>query len=181
MKLADQPILHPAGPVRVEFQVQFSQRPKGRREEWSRGARTTVPVAAPIPSATDTYQDSPTRAPSANAVPEATALTAAPQEALTVRVPKITLLLVLGHHFERLVRDGVVKDYAEIARLTGLTRARVTQIVNLTLLAPDIQEEILLLPAQDDRVVERHLRRLTAVPEWSRQRGVSVRAARPQE
>ncbi len=55
-----------------------------------------------------------------------------------------------GITFERLVRDGVVKDYAEIARLTGLTRARVTQIVNLTLLAPDIQEKILL--AQGERV-----------------------------
>ena len=35
------------------------------------------------------------------------------------QVPKITRLLVLGHHFERLVRNGIVKDYAEIARLTG--------------------------------------------------------------
>src|SRR5438128_2207912 len=59
------------------------------------------------------------------------------------RVPKITLLLVLGHHFERLVRDGAVKDLAEIARRTGLTRARVTQITNLTQLAPDLQEAIL--------------------------------------
>ena len=60
-------------------------------------------------------------------------------------VPKITRLLVLGYHFERLVRDGVVKDYAEIARLTGLSRARVTQIVNLTMFAPEIQERILLV------------------------------------
>jgi len=59
------------------------------------------------------------------------------------QVPKITQLLVLGYHFERLVRNGVVKNYAEIARLTGLTRARVTQIVDLTLRATDIQEAIL--------------------------------------
>jgi len=58
-------------------------------------------------------------------------------------VPRIVHLLVLGHHFERLVRDGVVKDYAEIARLTGLGRARVTQVVNLMLLAPEIQENLL--------------------------------------
>src|SRR5207249_2495849 len=33
----------------------------------------------------------------------------------------------LRHHFERLARDGGVRDYSEIARRTGLTRARVTR------------------------------------------------------
>jgi hypothetical protein len=76
----------------------------------------------------------------------------------------------LGHHFERLVRDGVVKDYAEIARRTGLTRARVTQIVNLTLLAPRIQQLILgpeELAGTD--LSERQLRSSKAVSEWSSQ------------
>lgn len=73
-----------------------------------------------------------------DACPEPPALRPAPPQ-----VPRITQLLVLGHHFERLVRDGVVKDYAEIARLAGLSRARVTQIVNLTLLPPHAQERIL--------------------------------------
>ena len=59
------------------------------------------------------------------------------------QVPKITQLLVLGYHFERLVRDGVVKDYSEIAKLVGVTRARITQIVNLTLLPPEQQNRIL--------------------------------------
>jgi hypothetical protein len=61
-------------------------------------------------------------------------------------VPRITRMLVLGYHFERLVRDGKVKNYAEIAFLTGLTTARVTQLVNLTLLPPRLQEAILLRP-----------------------------------
>ena len=72
---------------------------------------------------------------------------------------------------ERLVRDGVVRDYAEVARVTGLTRARVTQITNLTLLAPEIQEEVLFLPAQEEHLVERHLRLLIDDQEWPRQRG----------
>jgi len=66
-----------------------------------------------------------------------------------------------------------VKDYAEIARRTGLTRARVTQIVNLTLLAPDIQQAILGIKqtAQgDDPVHERAVRKALAEPDWSRQR-----------
>ena len=59
-------------------------------------------------------------------------------------VPRITRMLVLGYHFESLVRDGTVKNYAEIARLTGVSRARVSQIATLTLLAPPIQEAMIL-------------------------------------
>ena len=66
------------------------------------------------------------------------------------QVPKITRFLVLGHYFERLVQSGKVKNYAEIARLTGLSRARVTQIVNLTLLPPEIQGSLLIDQAARD-------------------------------
>jgi len=95
-------------------------------------------------------------------------------------VPKITRLLVLGHHFERLVRDGVVRDYAEIARLTGLTRARVTQIVNLTLLAPEIQDWILALPLITNGrgpVNERVLRQIHRSSDWAEQRRMWVEMA----
>lgn len=60
------------------------------------------------------------------------------------QVSKDCQMLVLGYHFERLVSDGVVNNYVEIARLTGLSRARVTQITDLTLLSPRIQEQVLL-------------------------------------
>ena len=49
-----------------------------------------------------------------------------------------------------LIRKGHVHDYAEIAALGHVTRARVTQIMNLRLLAPEIQEELLTL----DRVID---------------------------
>jgi hypothetical protein len=88
--------------------------------------------------------------------------------ASTEPVPKITRLLVLAHHFERLVRHGAVRDYADIARLTGLTRARVTQIVNLTLLAPEILGAVLDLPP-GSRVTERDLRPLVACADWRTQ------------
>jgi hypothetical protein len=71
-------------------------------------------------------------------------------------VPRITRMLVLGYHFERLVREGKVKNYAEIARMTGLTRARVTQIVNLLLLPLGTQDRVLLDPGR--LTCERHLR-----------------------
>ena len=83
-------------------------------------------------------------------------------------VPKMTRMLILGYHFERLVRDGKVKNYAEIARLTGLSRARVTQIVNLTLLTPRVQDEILSAGDRngDPHPLERRLRRLPDKPSW---------------
>lgn len=95
--------------------------------------------------------------------PEPRALRSAPPQ-----VPKVTRLLVLGHHFERLVRDGVVRNYAEIARMTGLTRARMTQILDLTLLAPDVQEHLLLLQGTGERrrFMERSLHRLALQSVW---------------
>ena len=45
--------------------------------------------------------------------------------------------------FEGLIRCGQVRDYAHLARLGYVTRARITQIMNLLYLAPDIQEVLL--------------------------------------
>src|SRR5262245_15082590 len=67
------------------------------------------------------------------------AITASPAE----RVPRISRLMALAIRFDELLRKGEVKDYAELARLGHVTRARVTQIMNLLNLAPDLQEQIL--------------------------------------
>ena len=61
------------------------------------------------------------------------------------RVPRIARYMALAIHFEDLIRQGVVTDYADLARLGHVTRARVTQIMNLRLLTPHIQEELLFL------------------------------------
>jgi hypothetical protein len=81
--------------------------------------------------------------------------------------------MALAIRFEGLVRDGHVADYADLARLGHVTRARLTQIMNLRLLAPDIQEAILFLPpvpGERKGLCERHVRGLAATPEWARQR-----------
>jgi hypothetical protein len=80
-------------------------------------------------------------------------------------------MLALAHHFDRLIAQGTVKDYAEIARLTQLSRARVAQIMTLKFLAPDIQEEIAWLPNSygKDRVLEKNVRRIALLPEWGQQ------------
>jgi hypothetical protein len=89
------------------------------------------------------------------------------------RLPRITKLLALAHRFEQLVRDGHVRDYAELARLGHVTRARITQIMNLLLLAPDIQEEILFLPRIErgrDGLSLRKVLPIAAELDWSVQR-----------
>lgn len=89
------------------------------------------------------------------------------------RVPRVARLMALAIHFDGLLRGGVVKTYRDIARLLKITPERVTQIMNLLLLAPDIQEEALFLPRYrkgKHSVTERQLRPIAAIPEWKRQR-----------
>ena len=45
-----------------------------------------------------------------------------------------------------MVRSGEVKDYADLARLGGVSRERISQIMKLVWLAPTIQQELLYLP-----------------------------------
>jgi hypothetical protein len=91
----------------------------------------------------------------------------------TGKLPRVTRLMALAIKVNGLIREGVVRDYADLARLGYVTRARITQIMNLMNLAPDIQEEILFLPKTTtgrDPVSERNLRRVTAIVRWDRQR-----------
>ena len=89
------------------------------------------------------------------------------------RVPRVARLMALAIRFEGLVRDGTVADYAELARLGHVTRARMSQIMDLLNLSPDIQEAILFLPAVEegkDSVTERGVRKVVAVERWAKQR-----------
>jgi hypothetical protein len=89
------------------------------------------------------------------------------------RVPRVARLMALAIRFDGYLRTGQVSDYSELARLGRVTRARISQIVNLTFLAPDIQEEILFLPPTRrgrDPVHLRHLQRIALVQMWPKQR-----------
>lgn len=88
-------------------------------------------------------------------------------------VPRVARLMALAIRCEELVRSGEVTDYAELARLGHITRARMSQIVNLLNLAPDIQEEILFLPRTTrgrDATGERDLRPICCTVDWKQQR-----------
>jgi hypothetical protein len=87
-------------------------------------------------------------------------------------VPHITKLMTLAIRLEHLLETGQVKDQAEIARTAGITRARVTQILNLTQLAPDIQQSIFDLEPTTDHVPrfrEPELRQIAIEPNWEKQ------------
>lgn len=56
------------------------------------------------------------------------------------RVPRVARLMALAIRFEQLIRAGVVADYSELATLGHVTRPRISQIMNLLNLAPDIQQ-----------------------------------------
>ena len=88
------------------------------------------------------------------------------------RLPRITRLMALALRCQEWLRSGTVKDYAELARVGIVTRPRMTQVMNLLNLAPQIQEEILFLPEiREGRepVSERALRRLPGVLSWNEQ------------
>src|SRR5262249_14770877 len=91
----------------------------------------------------------------------------------TTRVPRLARLMALAIRFEDLLRSGEVHDYAELARLGHVSRARITQIMNLRLLAPDIQEQILFLPPLERGRDPIHLTLVQPVAletDWRRQR-----------
>jgi hypothetical protein len=62
------------------------------------------------------------------------------------RLPQITRVLALAIHFDDMISKGDAKDYADIARLSCVCRERVSQVMRLNYLAPDIQVELLYLP-----------------------------------
>ena len=88
------------------------------------------------------------------------------------RLPRITRLMALAIKFQDMVDRGEVRDYADLARLGFVTRARLTQIMNLLLLAPGIQAEILNWAdsaAQPLGLSERTIRPVAQILLWSQQ------------
>ena len=95
-----------------------------------------------------------------------------PTVAPTGRVPRVARLLALAHRIDAMVRGGELRDLAHAAEVCGVTRPRITQIMNLLLLAPEIQEALLELPLVTrgrDPITERNLRPIVAEPVWEEQ------------
>jgi hypothetical protein len=81
--------------------------------------------------------------------------------------------MALAIKFEGLVREGRVRTYRLLAESGHVSRARLSQILYLTALAPDIQEQILFLPHTvegPDAITEKALRQVSRSVDWEWQR-----------
>ncbi len=104
------------------------------------------------------------------------------REALPASTPRdpsrrpayLARLLALAHQLRRLLERGEVSSMGELARRLGVSQPRVTQILNLTYLAPSIQAEVLALEAVDgvEPMTERPLREVLREVGWFGQRRI---------
>jgi hypothetical protein len=87
------------------------------------------------------------------------------------RPPRVARLVALAHKLEALLHSGQGKDYAELARQSHVSPARIAQILIFAQLAPEIQEYVLFLrPEHAGLITERQLRAIAREPRWDRQR-----------
>lgn len=96
-----------------------------------------------------------------------------PKEPDPPRIPRITRLMAVAIKFQDMVNRGEVRDYADLARLGYVSRARITQIMNLLNLAPEIQMQILYAENTAPRrypLTEPQVRRVASEPLWKTQR-----------
>ena len=91
------------------------------------------------------------------------------------RPAKVAQQLALAHHLQAAIDRGSIADRAAVARKLGLTRARVTQLLDLLMLAPDLQEAVLALEAVDgvEPMAERALRAVAHAGNWRKQRNAA--------
>jgi hypothetical protein len=81
-------------------------------------------------------------------------------------------MLAVAYQMERMIETGVVRDRAEMARITCFDDSRISQIMNLMWLAPDIQEAVLLAEVTDghDWVTAKKLLPIARCTSWAEQR-----------
>ena len=81
-------------------------------------------------------------------------------------IPRVAKLMALAIKLDDMIRQGLVKDHAEIARLGQVSRARVSQVMGLLNLAAGIQEAAL---CNSNGITERQLRSACSVNCWKQQ------------
>jgi hypothetical protein len=92
----------------------------------------------------------------------------------TGRYPRAAQVLALALKFQEMIDRGEVRDYADLARLGCVSRERISQIMMLVWLAPDIQQAVLRLPPSERAPFsEAALRRIAKMPLWEDQRRAS--------
>jgi hypothetical protein len=95
-----------------------------------------------------------------------------PRPRPTNRTPRIAKLMALAIRFDEMLRTGEASDTIDLARRGHVTQPRMSQIMALNQLAPDIQEALLNLPATKGKpeIHEKRLRPIAAMLSWDEQR-----------
>ncbi len=95
-----------------------------------------------------------------------------PPPAPVRRPARVAVMLALAYKIQEAITQGKVRDQADVARRLGFTRARITHLLDLLLLAPDLQERVLFLEAVDgvQPLSERALRAVAHTRTWPDQR-----------
>ena len=88
------------------------------------------------------------------------------------RMPRVTQMMALALSFQEKLRTGEAPSYAALARDAAITKERLSQVMKLLWLAPDIQQEILQLPPGSGRhpISEYALRPIAGLLLWTDQR-----------
>lgn len=99
-------------------------------------------------------------------------ITEAPKATTPARPSRVARMLALAHTMRGIVDRREVISFGDLAVIAGVTRPRVSQLLDLTLLAPDIQEELLFAETAHgpERVTERALRAIVRSASWTEQR-----------
>ncbi len=89
------------------------------------------------------------------------------------RIPRVSRFMALALRFADYLRTGRTHSYGELARLGRVSQARISQILNLLNLAPDLQEALLLLPRTErgrDPIILQALQPIARTLDWNQQR-----------
>jgi hypothetical protein len=89
------------------------------------------------------------------------------------RLPRITRLMALAIRCDELLRTGKVRDLEHLATVGNVSQPRISQILSLTMLAPELQETLLFLPRLSKgkaEISEKSLRKITTLDDWDEQR-----------
>ena len=87
-------------------------------------------------------------------------------------IPRISRLMALAIKYQGMLDRGEVSGVTELARLCHVSQPRMSQILNLNLLSPSVEEKILFLPEQTvgkPTIHERSLRMACTVIDWESQ------------
>lgn len=96
----------------------------------------------------------------------------------TSSIPRISRLMALAIKYRGMLDRGEISGVTELARFCHVTQPRMTQILNLNLLCPVIQEQLFFLPRGESgkpAIHEKALRSVCRSTDWQTQKNLMVK------